>query len=914
MLCVYFGVDLDGYQSLNSTSRCGEVTLGPLGFLALLETRLALSSPLTSEACRTVQYRTCLQEADDGERFYSASFAADPQTTANTLLQWRDTWVAGGWEGTCAASDAQTLRDLAAVELLAPQHLGSGVCDRLRALLTTLRSNPLPDLNIRLAHDPALLPYLWQEILTLLDAELALPDFLTATVTTVETDLQRLQQALRTQQTTQLHNDGSVMLLSAHNETQLARALSQIIYNCLPATKSPWFSPLNTTLLHGGHPGILDTVFAGDDAPRTGQTDTSCWRPPLQILSMALSLLWQPLDPYRLLEFLTHPVGPLPRRVRNSLAEVVAQQPGIGGDAWNKEMGKLVAAETERNPDDPQAAEKLRTRIDFWLAPQRYNPSEGAPLTVLAERCNNISHWGATAARRPDISGAERTLLNAASAQAAQASTTLDLLRNSGDERLTKLQLERLLDQVTAVGTPIADQCAELGHIPLHAAPGAIIEANQRVLWWHFIEPVLPARSPWNKREREQLRAAGVHLPSNQQLLELLSKQWLQPILAAENQIIFALPRTLNGEATRHHPLWDLIESLTDKNIPHIDVGDAMALPADNPSPLHLTTDQVTLKPLPVAKRWWHLSNPALLGPRIKAESYSSLEKFVNSPYQWVLNYKAGLYPAKLERIDLITQRGNLLHHLIEYLFGGDCDWRHAEQTTLQAWAHATFEELLLKEGANLLLPGRIKEREELISVAKMAVWQLVRYLRAAKVVTAVTEEKIEGSFSGGMLTGYVDLLVTNEQGEEALIDLKWGGTKFRRSLLQENLALQLALYAKLRRAKLRQGQREQPQGRWPAQAFFILQEGRLLAQNQLYFPTAEVCAPADPNANAQTLWADFEETWRWRRAQLDSGLIEITVSGTSADAQSASPGMPIEEHNDRFSDFDALTGWQEGI
>ena len=902
MLNVTFGVDLDGYHPLENSPLCGEITLGPLGLLGLLETRLALNSPSTNEACRIVQYRACLKDADDGRRFYSDSFTADPQTTASTLLQWRDTWVAAGWQGTCAATDAATLRDLAAVEALATGRLAPGVGDRLRTVLATLRGNPLSDLTIRLIEDPVALPWLWREILALLGATIDSPSFLSTPQAPPDTDLHRLQEALCLRQATTLQGDGTVVLLTAHNETLLARAVSQIVHHKLEATANPWFGPLATTLLQGGQAGILDTVFAGDDGPRTGQSELSCWRPPLQVLPLALSLLWEPLDPYRLLEFLTHPVGPLPRGVRSRLAPVVAAQPGVGGEAWRAAVDELIAEASARKDHDPAAGELLRRRIDFWLAPQRHDPATGAPLTLLAERCAEIARWAGAAAEHTATSPAEQSLLYAASAQAGQACDALDLLRRSGEQRLNRLQLERILDQVTAAGAPLGSQRAELGHIPVRSSPGAVIEPVERLIWWQFTEPTLPSRSPWSGVERAQLTAAGINLPSNQQLLAGLSGQWLLPVLAAKQQIILAVPRTLRGEATRHHPLRDLIETLVGKSLPHIEIGEALAH-QPGAGQLRLTGDQVPARDLPAPKRWWELPRPELLGPREKPESYSSLEKFIGSPYQWVLNYKAGLYPARIERIDPVTQRGNLLHHLIERLFAGGCDWRQANQDIVQTWGRAACEQLLREEGANWLLPGRIKERQDLIQIAGMTVWQLVRALRAAKVCTAVTEQEVTGSFTGGELTGFIDLLVTNEHGDEAVIDLKWGGTSYRKDLLKENQALQLALYAYLR----------QKQGRWPAQAFFILQEGRLLAQDQRFFPTAEICAPVNPNSCAQSLWVDFEKTWRWRREQLNKGWIEVTVVGTQADGNSVSPGLIIAECNDRFNDFDALTGWPEG-
>jgi ATP-dependent helicase/nuclease subunit B len=56
----------------------GELRVGPLGLLTLLETHCGLGAREGSDPGRIGRYRTYLERADDGDRFYSRSFAADP--------------------------------------------------------------------------------------------------------------------------------------------------------------------------------------------------------------------------------------------------------------------------------------------------------------------------------------------------------------------------------------------------------------------------------------------------------------------------------------------------------------------------------------------------------------------------------------------------------------------------------------------------------------------------------------------------------------------------------------------------------------------------------------------------------------------------------------------------------------------
>jgi RecB family exonuclease len=295
------------------------------------------------------------------------------------------------------------------------------------------------------------------------------------------------------------------------------------------------------------------------------------------------------------------------------------------------------------------------------------------------------------------------------------------------------------------------------------------------------------------------------------------------------------------------------------------------------------------------------------LSPRSQ-ESYSSLQKFVDAPHQWVLRHKAKLYPGALARIeDNNRQKGTLAHQLVEWLFTDPAfDWRKAGRKQVEQWINKRFPVLLEQQGANLLLPGKARDAEELRLVAGNASWTLIEHLRAAAIAEVAMEQGVVGHFRGGRLGGYIDMLVRNADGAEAVVDLKWGGFKYRCKELEQNHQLQLAVYAVLRKHAT---------GAWPSQAYFLLSEARLAAQNSDFFAGATLCPPADPAATTPVLWVAFEKTWQWRRDQLDKGRVEVVVEATEADADSVPPegGLAVAEPKDKFDDYRSLTGWPEG-
>jgi RecB family exonuclease len=310
-------------------------------------------------------------------------------------------------------------------------------------------------------------------------------------------------------------------------------------------------------------------------------------------------------------------------------------------------------------------------------------------------------------------------------------------------------------------------------------------------------------------------------------------------------------------------------------------------------------------------RRWWRLNRP--LDPRDR-ESYTSLEKFIYSPYAWVLRYKAKLKAGPLATVRLegnTSLKGTLLHRLLELLLAERAeviDWRTTTQLHLSHWLDNQWPRLLEQEGASLLLPGKVAEAAALLALARDALWELLRQVRAAGVVTAATNVNLPvAPFSGCQIEGFLDMFVATQKGRVAVIDLKFGGHDVRQQELRENRELQLAVYGFLV---------NQSRGTWPEGAFYILTRRRLLARSQEYFPHARIIASRSAPGGLRNCWFDFEQVWRWRRRQLDAGWIEVTAEDTNdrpADAPDSTPPIPhwqATEDHAKYNEFDALTGW----
>lgn len=912
---ITFGLSLDGWEPLKSPQCLNEFTCGPAGFLELLEVRLGLKTNPVPLSQRLLHYKALLGElAEECVTFYSESFKKDPYAVAETLVGWRDGLIVAGWDGEASGKDSARLRDMSALEARTSGRLAPGMGDRLRTVLRELLTrSPCID-TLTVVDEPEHLPSLWRQVCEKLGAHYApINAALMSNLATGDSDLARIQalvgllgdQALPK---INLKGDQSIICLTAFSEYTLARGVAQWLRHIRLKEKA------TVTLIPGANAGPLEQALLALDEPALGLEPYSRARPIPQILLLALRLYWKPLDPRSLLEFLTHPICPVSGSLRHRLANAVAESPGVGGPKWNEAIAAVKAGICEKQKGNVSAQKEALQQIDdelcAWLLVSQFEENEEATGIVLSERCAQVARW---AAARAGVTGGASEEREQFLGLAALGSELADLLQQTS--KVTRSQLERLLHQISDRGWP-SGPAAELEHVHLVANPAAIREPASVVVWWDFNEPALPSRPPWTQQEMEQLTGHGVSFLTPEMTAARASQLGLRPLLAARQQLILVVPRQRGGNRVARHPLHARLISLIEgKNpsLPTIDL-DAEVSTGKASAPLELRS--VKHLPLPALMRWWKLSVTKHLGPRTQ-ESYSSAEKFIYSPYAWVLNYKAGLQPgpiASLRLQDARRQKGTLLHRLVDLLLAApptEINWINTSREILEKWIEGQWLRLLAQEGADLLLPGKRADAVALKEMGKAALWELLQQLRKADATEAQSNVALPpAGFVGGQIGGIIDLQAKNRKGRLAVVDLKSGGRKVREQELKENRALQLAIYGYL----LGQGNK----GACPETAYYILQSRVLMAQDRGFFPDAYEITPAFAGGPTQC-WKDFEAVWSWRRRQVDQGWIEVTVADT--EPTSGSPPQPdstpplerwmAAEDADKFNDFDALTGWR---
>ena len=870
---IQLGLHLDGQRCAPARNVLGQVIVGPRGLLDILEGQLGLVRPSVSQSERIIAYRAGLEACNHPARFYHRTFEADAMGTAATLLAWRDEWRLHGWSGQVAQAPAR-LQDMAEVEQAVAGVLAPGIGERVAAVQAAMSLRKVALDGIVLLDPLAEFPKRWRELL----ACLPLAPLTPAPDVAGQTFLNRLQRMLVAVQAgaasaapLQWSDDGSIKVVRGGTSLLAARWLAERMRQ----------SDGRALLVSGADGPLLDAVLAGAGAPCQGARDISLLRPALQVLPLALESLWAPLDCHGLLQFLTHPICPVPTFARRTLAAALAEKPGIGGASWVDALNTIAIHYGDK-------AGAIAQTIATWVGQPQHARSDAAPVDVFVQRAKLMAAYFQS--RMVHVDDPALDAFRAAQAQCQNLVDALCALVEQGVETIRHRQLQVLAEQASA-GCDNPANVAELGSVLNITHPGAAITPADTVFWWQMSMPVLPAAYPWSASELAALAACGVDLPTIGTVLERDARHWLRPVLAARHCLVLVLP----PEGVEVHPLWQMIDNLCEA-MPVRDLDACLALGGDGIA-------QVPYIPLQAPRRWWRLPEHVAL-PTIAKASFSQLELMLFNPFQWMLRYPAALKSSRILAVpDEFRLFGNLAHALAENFFRLD-DALVMDDARFSAWFATAFDKLIVEDGALLLMPGKRCAREKLRTDLHQALSSLRRQFVAAGIQAVHPEMAVAGTFVGGALEGSADLVVVDALGRRGIVDMKWSGDKKFPAKLAANGHLQLVLYGELLR---------QQDGAWPALAYFIISNGRLLASDAQYFADAYT-VKAKVDENAAQVWQRFLETFRWRQAQIAGGRFELALESIEADADSVAPdsGLALEILNERYNDYLALAGWKE--
>ena len=196
---------------------------------------------------------------------------------------------------------------------------------------------------------------------------------------------------------------------------------------------------------------------------------------------------------------------------------------------------------------------------------------------------------------------------------------------------------------------------------------------------------------------------------------------------------------------------------------------------------------------------------------------------------KWVLEHRAGIRESVLlDMADDNRLKGNIAHDVLAHFFAAAIpENEQGVRTTVEALLDSMLPEI----GSPLLLPGRLRDREEVRRNTIESAVSLFHLLHENRLTVTATERRIETPLDDQTtLAGVVDLEVATSNGQPAIIDLKWSNNdRYRRAEIEEARPIQLATYARLMNG-------DEETGFAPA-AYFMMKQRRLLAVDAEPFP-----------------------------------------------------------------------------
>ena len=910
--------------------------LGSKGLLYFLEAHLGLEGHINRiEHIRTEQYRQALAKYlknnthDSHPIFFKNSFDADQLACAEALLARRDELLLAGWDFK-NNTPCERLNILAEIEnsLTDNKKLVAGYADRFDAVLQALSDKNVPISTIFHNEPLALLPPQYQRLFELLKHKNIVIKPLKSSNVPISQNLNSstdlnifkdfIENKLPRGEKQKLQGDGSLIILESARDTDAAAYFAKIL------SLNKWYKPV---FLIPDKNRVLDDALIQNGLPSFGLPSSSLGRPTLQLLKLVTTFLWRPIDPYKILEFVTMPAKPLDSDLASVIANLISQRPGIGGEYWFAKTSQFFEELKDKSLKDSNIYyDKIRHQYEFWFDRTTYDIEKSAPKDEIIQIFSYLKEW---ASEEFEINNSKNTSLIVLSEQAKRIQEFLEELPPN-DKFLSYLELERIIRTIYEPA-PVQPKPCEMGHYPYIHQESCLIDNIDELVWWNFTDTEgVHFFSRWYKNELDCLDKYGIKMQSPQVENALMLWERTQPVFKTQKQMVLIYPKKINGKETTEHPLMSHLKAcFNDLSDITIDISEDLSH-FKKLSNLE-TPFNIPLKHQRLGKTQPFIELDAKRLAERDQETLTSLEALFYYPYQWVFRHKARL--SKSDILSIVkenTLKGNVAHRFFELVLQEDfTNWT---RTDVNAWVDSASLRLFQREAATLLMYGYEPERVQLIRQINYAIWTLISLIRQNKWEVEGTEMDLRGQFSSRPVKGKADIVLKRqtpqyfkdkipelgnspatsetphlgvERFERCVLDLKWSGHGYRERLIKNGEDLQLVMYSRLLTED----------DDWAHTAYFIIENARLLSRNTLAFKEIKPLLPdVDAFAMNASIWDKMQKTFEWRLSQIKNGRIEIRTSFTANELEEIYGDelldvLEMKTDDAKFDDYRTLIG-----
>ena len=767
----------------------GTKVVGTAGLLDILSLHNGLSGRFAPDGERAAAYLSEVEKCMGGS-WIEESFKNDRLGVAKRLLEWRDALMMTGWapemEGT---EQTPKLQLLSRIEFYWKAKM-KGSADRWLELARRSAVQPIirEGDTIECTCAKGQLPLLVEKVLEACDAKFV--EYL---------DDVRIPDGLKVEV---LHyND----LLDAYRQVASGKLNDGVIINRDNVS-------LNHILVSWNRP-LLDATI-----PDTNPLS-------LQMFKLAPAVFSRPLNIQNLLSYFQLPVGPIPRRLRMALANILVSDGGFGEIDWNDD--KLSVEKAQKLKDDNISSKwakaiweyvededgistlprvKRESKISFLrpVTDSTLSPEGVIPVQTIRDYIGTINQWAAQVAyseKKDDgdegDDGDEDVLEDVVQDEVlkSQLGTVISYFKQllgtlDGKDGITYQELEKSINTIYQP-TTIVQARAQVGSLRVIGGYEQLLDAPESLVWLDCCgAEIMSDRYDFlNAQERAWLNGQdGICVPRLQDILDLNRKEMITSLSRVKGGItLVAADYHHNIKMSEHPFLAELKMQRGDK----LDIREGSTdLPLKEGKPILKVEPKLEfdLGPIPYAMR---------------SESNTSIDTLINYPFDYTVHYIAKLGEPSKKELGSINRVTGLVAHLfiqnlindVKGLSGSSC-WEGISHL-LDTEFDGRLDKAVQSTGLALLLKENEVEYNNLPFLLERSVRTLVKIMEHERLTPVGCELKYDKPvFSDDSeFNARIDMELKDRGGDTVIFDFKWTYSSYYGEKIENGTAIQLELY-----------------------------------------------------------------------------------------------------------------------
>jgi len=896
---IIFGLSLDA-SSFHEKE--GVYFFGQHDFLRWLEQQLGLAWPTKNYSwLRSAFFRKILISflEEQPTAFFKDSFEVDSYGTTKAILDFRDELRVSNWNFRETIDMPSRLLDMSKLESFCAglliqkdqqaksnyQILNNGFADRFIEVENALNGDLALDVELTLVEPKELLPTWWQRLLVALQQNGVHVVENKVRSREVDSDLNKITELLDNQSfkgdKITLAGDDSLIILRVPRDYD---GLETFAYGYQNRVGDLPFLILPLGLK------LPDLAFESDGLPVSGNTSVSDLRPSQQLIKLAHTFLWQPMDLGRVLEFLNLPYSPLHSHLAVRLASALQDRPGFDSEAWHRAIHSFKESEKVEDGDKEAAL----FEFNFWFNRKKYFQKAKISKSDIFDVYLHLAKWAKSHLASKSSGAIFMTIYRL-------SLDLLDLLDAIDEEKISFLDLEQLTD-IVIQATPATFKAREVGASSFAQDPGAIVFPIDEIIWFNFVTSGTEYIAPkFVKEELNYLGAQGIKLTLPERQNKLRKWNRYQPILLAQKRLILVVPDKVEGVYANLHPLHYELEAMIE-NIDSITID----IRANSGALNDIFNTRLSIEKMPKTSFYEGHQvgiSPIIINEKVDMFSVTELETFLHYPHSWVLRKQMKLYGSALSKIkDVNALKGNIAHKIFEFLLKEKLHL--SDNEVIIEWFHDVFHDIIRAEGLPFLEFGKEPELASFRKQLRNSILGFVHTLRDNNWNVVATEETLEGSLGRSPVKGITDVVLERD-GQFLIIDLKWGGKSFRQLMFKNKEDIQLMLYSRY----------FGDETVWWDAGFYIIKDGLFITRTEGLFDVAKVIRSKEDYLSVyDEMYGRLLKTLDWRSEQLSKGELELRTRESLAAldekyGETIFELLPLKAEDYIFDDFGALVG-----